>query len=258
MEKEILDEIRQLRFAITKILGTSDKPHDLQFPIEVLEKAEKEYQRLTIERGEWVAESDIKKIIKSASWRSGKFIREHFQFNNYFTKGKTYFYNRTDLQKLSDELKNRNIDLSRYMELLESEEKFRIQVAKAEQKRTGKTVTFIVPDDVQDITSTPVKPPSREVIRQDIKNLKREFRQSNLDDYIDIYRDSYAMMKEAYWFNKYLEPSIKSKCNSWIKEFNYANDALKKVKEVEKERKALGLDKELKDDSVNNAQINSL
>jgi hypothetical protein len=242
MEKEILEEIRQLRYAITKILGTSDKPHDEQFPIEVLDQAEKEYQKLCIERGEWVEEYNIDKVIKSASWRAGKFIREHFQFTNYYKKGKAHYYNKTDLKKLGEELKKRNIDLSRYIELLESEDKFRLQVAKAKDNMKEQTVTFIVPDDVQDITSTPPKPPARDIIKQDIKNLKRQFRQNNFDDYIDIYRDRHAMMKHIYYFDKYIEPGKKSQCNKWIRDFNYANDALSKVKELEKERASLGLD----------------
>jgi hypothetical protein len=236
MEKEIYHELKQLREAVAKLVGTFNKPSSEQFSIEALEKAAKDFQKLSIERGEWVEESNIEKIIKSAPWRAGKFLREHFGFSNYFKKGSTYYYNKSDLQNLAQELKNRNVDLERYIEYLEDQAKFKALIEKAEQNKKEKTVTFFIPDDAEDITTLAAKPPSREIVKEDIKNLRKEFRQSDLDNYIDIYRDKYAMMKKIYWFDKYLEPGLKSRCNKWIKDFNYANDALEKVKLSEKER----------------------
>ena len=152
MEKEFLDELRQLRVAISKVVGTSNKPPGQQFSIEALEKTEKEFQKLSIERNEQVEERNIEKIIKSAPWDAGKFIREHFKFSNLFKKGVTHFYNKSDLQSLAQELKNRNIDLERYMEYIVSEAKFKADLEKCIQNKKEKIVPFIVPDDVHDKT----------------------------------------------------------------------------------------------------------
>lgn len=236
MEKEIYNELKQIREAITKVVGTFNKSSSEQFSIEAIENAAKDFQKLSIDRGEWVEEGNIEKIIKSAPWFAGKFLREHFKFSNYFKKGKSYYYNKSDLQNLAQELKNRNIDLERYIEYIEDQAKFKALIEKAEQNKKEKTITFFIPDDAKDITSLAAKPPSKEIVKEDIKNLKREFRQGGLDDYVDIYRDKHAMIKKIYWFDKYLESGIKSRCNKWIKDFNYANNALEKVKQSEKER----------------------
>jgi hypothetical protein len=239
MEKEIYNELKAIREAITRIVGTYNKPSTEQFSIEALDKAAKHFQKLSIERGEWVEEGDIEKIIKSAPWRAGKFLREHFMFSNYFKRGQAYYYNKSDLQAFAQELKNRNIDLKRYIEYVEDEAKFNAAMEKAAENKKEKTVTFFIPDDVHDITSSAAKPPPRDIIKEDIKNLKREYRQNDFDEYVDIYRDKHAMLKKIYWFDKYLEPGIKSRCNKWIKDFNYANDALEKVKQAEKERASI-------------------
>ena len=38
-------------------------------------------------------DSDIHKVIRKAPWRAGKFIIEKFQFTNYFTRGRTLYFN---------------------------------------------------------------------------------------------------------------------------------------------------------------------
>jgi hypothetical protein len=237
MENEILHEIQELRLAITKVVGTSNKQTSEQFSSEALDKAAEEFQQLSIERGEWIEENNIDKIIKGATWRAGKFIREHFKFNNYFQKGRNYYYNKIDLQKLARELKERNVDLGRYIEYLEDEAKFKAFLDKAKENKKGKKFPYEIPEDLHDIVTSPAKPPARDIIRTDIKNLKRKFRQYGLDDYIDVYRDKYAMMKYIYFFDKYMEPTIRSRCKKWVKDFNYANTALETVNQHEKERK---------------------
>jgi 2-keto-4-pentenoate hydratase/2-oxohepta-3-ene-1,7-dioic acid hydratase in catechol pathway len=71
--------------------------------------------------------------------------------------------------------------------------------------------------------------PEASVIREDIKRLKEEFFQYKLSDYIDIYKDNYAMTKFIYHFEKYLEPGLKRRCKKWCDDFNYANHALEEV-----------------------------
>lgn len=49
MQKEILLEIKELRTALTQVLGISALPPDQQFLKEALNKAAKEFQKLNIE-----------------------------------------------------------------------------------------------------------------------------------------------------------------------------------------------------------------
>ena len=87
MEEKILMEISKLRTAIAKVVGTSNKSSAEQFSKEALDKAALEFQKLSIERGEWIEDSGISKIIKSAPWYAGKFIREQFKLTTIFRKG---------------------------------------------------------------------------------------------------------------------------------------------------------------------------
>ena len=48
MQNEILAEIKELRTALTQVLGISDLPPDQQFLKEALNKAAKEFQKLNI------------------------------------------------------------------------------------------------------------------------------------------------------------------------------------------------------------------
>ena len=110
MEKEILSEIRQLKAAISKLIGTSELPAKEQFSKESLDKAAKQFQKLSIERGEWIEEYIIDKYKKNARHRAGIFIRQEFGFSNYFKRGHSYYYNKQDLIALGKELKARNVD----------------------------------------------------------------------------------------------------------------------------------------------------
>lgn len=72
--KEILFEIKQSKAAISKLIGTSELPSKEQFSKEALDKAAKQFQKLSIEKGEWVEEYNIDKYIKNARHRAGAFI----------------------------------------------------------------------------------------------------------------------------------------------------------------------------------------
>lgn len=231
MQKEILLEIKELRTALTQVLGISDLPPDQQFLKEALNKAAKEFQKLNIERGQWVADHSVGKYIKNAGYRAGAFIRQEFGFSNYFKRGQTYYYSKKDLISLGKELKERNVDLGRYMEFIEDRTKFKKYVSEAAQNNKGKlkNKSYKLPADVNNITTSPPPMPGASVIREDIKRLKEEFFQYKLSDYIDIYKDNYAMTKFIYHFEKYLEPGLKRRCKKWCDDFNYANHALEEV-----------------------------
>ena len=231
MQKEILSEIKELRTALTQVLGISDLPPDQQFLKEALNKAAKEFQKLNIERGQWVADHSVGKYIKNAGYRAGAFIRQEFGFSNYFKRGQTYYYSKKDLISLGKELKERNIDLGRYMEFIEDRTKFKKYVSEAAQNNKGKlkNKSYKLPAEVNNITTSPPPMPEVSVIREDIKRLKEEFFEYKLSEYIDIYKDNYAMTKFIYHFEKYLEPGLRRRCKKWCDDFNYANHALEEV-----------------------------
>ena len=231
MQKEILSEIKELRTALTQVLGISDLPPDQQFLKEALNKAAKEFQKLNIERGQWVADHSVGKYIKNAGYRAGAFIRQEFGFSNYFKRGQTYYYSKKDLISLGKELKERNVDLGRYMEFIEDRTKFKKYLSEAAQNNKGKlkNKSYKLPAEVNNITTSPPPMPEASVIREDIKRLKEEFFEYKLSEYIDIYKDNYAMTKFVYHFEKYLEPGMKRRCKKWCDDFNYANHALEEV-----------------------------
>jgi hypothetical protein len=231
MEKEILSEIKQLKSAISKLIGTSDFPIKEQFSKEALDKAAKQFQKLSIERGEWVEEYSINKYIKNAGYRAGAFIRQEFSFSSYFKRGQSYYYNKKDLIVLGKELKARNVDLGRYIGYIEDQAKFKKYLAIASENVKGKkkSKAFQLPYDLKDIATSPAKAPSASIIRDDLARLKEEFFKYNLSDYIDIYKGNHAMIKLIYHIEKYLEPELKKRCKRWCDNFNYANHALELV-----------------------------
>jgi len=100
MDNQILKEIKEVRLLLSKMIGTSELPEEQKFSKEALDKAAVEFKALSLQHGEWI--SDISKIIKGAPYGSGKFIVEHLGFNNYFTRGKTRYFNRKDLMALNN------------------------------------------------------------------------------------------------------------------------------------------------------------
>lgn len=236
METNILEEIREIRMILSKITGTKDLPEEDKFSEEALEKAAKEFQNMVIKRGEWISNNDLYQVFKDAAWKTDKFIIEKFGFNNYFMRGRTIYFNKKDLIALRNELKERRIDLNRYMELIEDQEKFEQSLTNLESTRgKGKKKSFHIPEELQDIETKPYLI-AEEIIRKDIEGLKAEFNIKKLIDYIDIYhKGTYAMFKEQYWFDKYLEPGKRKECKNWIERFNYANHAFEKMKEIQQQ-----------------------
>ncbi len=233
MDNQILKEIKELRRLLSKLIGTSDLPEKQRFSTLALDKAAEEFKSLSIQHGEWI--SDISKIIKGAPYDSGKFIIEKFGFNNYFTRGKTKYFNRKDLMALNNELKKRNINLARYIELINDQEKFKKYIESA-QKGEKKGKHFQLPEGLKDVQTSSCPPPPLEIIQNHIDTLKVEFEKFKLVEYIDLYEDStYAMVKYEYYFDRYLDASKKKQCRKWCEDFNYADHSLKKVIELKNE-----------------------
>lgn len=229
MQKNILTEIQELKRVITLLIGVSDLPFEEQFSKPALDKAAKQFQKLNIERGDWVSESDFNKYIKKASYGSGKFIITQFKFTNYFKKGNTHYFNKLSLIELANALKERNIDFERYRELVEDQTKFKKSLTSAAENKKGKRKSFEIEDNLKDITTSPIPPPPAETIRQDLIRLKEDFFKLKFSDYIDIYKNNHAMLKFMYHFEKYLEQGLKKRCKKWCEDFNYANNALEQI-----------------------------
>lgn len=233
-QEQILNEIKELKSIIAKLLGLSSPSTENPFSTEALEKAAKDYRKLSIERGEWVSSHEIDKHIKSASYNPANFIIRELEFSNYFKRGSTYYFNKQDLIALAKELKDRNIDLGRYEELKADQEKFKKYLENASQNKKGKKA-FKLPKDVKDIISVPAKIPPVEELKADLKKLREEYLQYKLIEYIDIYRDSYAMSKHLYYIQKYIEPDVRKRINKWVTDFNNVNHLLTESK-VKKEK----------------------
>jgi hypothetical protein len=234
MESQILKEIRDVRNLLSKLIGTSEMPKRIQFSEKVMDKAAKEFKKLSSLRREWVKGYDISKIIRTAPYDSAKFIITKFRFNNYFKRGQTYYFNRKELIALNNELKIRSIHLGRYMELLKDQEKFNKYVESTlDMKGLKKRKRFYIPEGHKNIETSPYPPPSEDIVNKHIASLWEEFHENKLADYIDIYRDNtWAMFKFEYHFDRYLKPELKKRCKKWCDDFNYANHALKKIFEL--------------------------
>jgi hypothetical protein len=227
---KIWAELKEIRRLLARLVGTADLLPEEQFSVEALDRAAKEFQKLSMERGEWIADQDIDKIIKKAPYRAGKFIISEFKFSNYFRKGHTYYFKKKDLAALAEELKKRNIDLKRYMELKESQQAFEKDMALILQNKAGKKAkAYHLPPYLSNITTTPPKLPPVELVREDLKNLKAEFFEHKLSEYIDIYKDNYAMLKSMYYYQRYIDPAIRRRCQRWCDNFRIANKVLEEI-----------------------------
>jgi hypothetical protein len=235
MQKQLVVELKEIKSILAKMVGIGDSIEPT-FSEEALNKAAKDFQKLCIQRGDWVKEDDIKKYIPKAPWRAGTFIRTEFKFSNYIKKGREHYYSKNHLIALGKELKERNVDLGRYMELIEDKANFQksLEVLAKSKKQKGRNKPYQLPTGMKDITTSDIPNPSVDLVKQDIANLKDEFHQNKYSEYIDIYRNGHAMMKHIYWFQKYLEPGLKNRCKKWCENFNYANEALTRMK-VKKE-----------------------
>jgi|GEM_PF-1119454 hypothetical protein len=219
--KEILKELKELRSMIAKLTGIPDQSGKKSFSPEAVEKAAKEFQKLIIERDEWVDSYNISKYIKGAPYNVGTFIRDEFNFTNYFKRGRNYYYFRDDIIALGKVLKKRNVNLGRYMELKADQQKLEGYIASVFQNKGEKSKKrkFKVPKALMDINSTPPKLPAPEVLKAELEKLKEEFIQLKLSEYIDIHK-GYAMSKHLWDIHKFIEPKVRRRIHIWVSDFN--------------------------------------
>ena len=76
MSKEILQEIRDLKLLLEKIIGLDKETPDKKYSEESLNNAQKLYLKMSIERG--------------TSWNPASFIRKEFEFTNWIKRGHEY------------------------------------------------------------------------------------------------------------------------------------------------------------------------
>ena len=229
-EAKIYTELKQLRNLLAKVVGTHDLTKREQFSKDAIKKAAAEFRKLQTERGEWISQDDISKIIRSAPYSCGKFIIEKFDFKNYFIQGRyNYYFSKKDLLALNKELKTRKINLGKYMELEEDKGKFHKYLEDLKQGNR-KRPRFKIPDELKNIESQPYNHPPKENVLKHIDELQEEFENDKLIEYIDVFDDKYAMFKQIYYFDRYLNPIVKKQCNKWCFEFNYAQNALREIK----------------------------
>lgn len=237
MEPTVFAELQAIKQLLSVLVGTSSQPEETRFSTEALDQAAVAFKTMQIARGEWVEERSIDHYIKSATWNSGKFIREVFAFTAVTKRGHKTLYSKKELTLLAEELTARNIHLGRYQEFLADKAAFDKRVAKeatsgknalpAKKNKGGRA--YQLPSGLKNIATTPIPPPDPDTVRQDLARLKQEFKDAKLDAYVDVYKGTYAMLRHIYSFQKYLEPGLKRRCMKWCEEFNYANHALELI-----------------------------
>ncbi|GLU51532.1 hypothetical protein [Dyadobacter frigoris] len=62
---------------------------------------------MAIKRGEWIDDGDLSRYFKGV-YNGAKFIRETFGFNDYFTKGKSYYYRKSSSERIANTTKLKN------------------------------------------------------------------------------------------------------------------------------------------------------
>ncbi len=95
---------------------------------------------------------------------------------------------------------------------------------------------FKIPEELKDIITSPGKRPDIGVMKKALQKLKDEFFEKKFSEYIDIYKDNYAMVKQIYYFEKYLEPKIRLRYSRWCNEFNLVNRILEEITKKKPEK----------------------
>jgi len=235
-EEKILSELRQVKRLLTVLLGTEDLPTKEKFSRAAITKAASEFKKMQADRGEWIASGDVSEIIKHAPYNPATMLIEEFHFTNYFKRGSTYYFKKKDLLDFNRELKERNINLKKYDELLRDKEKFQKYVDSIHAEKGSKSRRrFMIPENLRDIFSKPYSPPNEELVRNEINALWEEYEKYDLSEYVDLYyKNTYAMFKYIYHWDRYINPQVKKHCKGWCEKFNYANEALKRTLEIKK------------------------
>jgi len=238
MEDKILNELKQIRQLLSELIGTAELPASEKFSKEAIAKAAKEFRKMSIERGEWISSDNINTVIKNVPWAyPGKFIIEQFGFKNYFRHMNKLYLNKKDLIALSQELKERNINIKEYADLLADQSKFRIRVTSINLS-TGakKSLHYKIPDELRNINSKPYSPAIEQLAKNEIETLMQDYKQFDLSVFINLHQGkTYALFKYESDLERYIEPKLRTYYEDWCFRFNYANDALKRILEIKAE-----------------------
>lgn len=239
MRKSALNEILKVKEILSHIVGTTDLPAPQKFNKAALDKAAKWFAKMVQVEKQWVKGYEVSKYFKDCySNETGKFIREEFGFSNYYNKGGATFYNKKDLIKLSEELKARNVNLLKYMELKKGQahiEKKLMDVAiknRDERIKRKRKKNYTIPDELKNITLSDYKLPDRNVVERDIENLMIEFKNGNYEQYIYNCADS-ACIKYDDTIRNYLKGVNGTLYRKWCSNFNKAKHALKLIDEYQ-------------------------
>jgi hypothetical protein len=151
----VQQDIAQMKQLLTTIVGSADRSVENPFSEEVMNKIAKDFLKLSIERGDWVKDDDIRKIVKTAPYNAGSFLRKEFAFSNWYRHGHHHYYCKKDLIAFNEQLQHHNIDLERYREMLDDKRSFerRMEKRNADGKIKRGSKLFQFPKGVKDITT---------------------------------------------------------------------------------------------------------
>src|SRR5580658_8020630 len=150
----LLEELQELKSILSIVIGTADRVGEDRFSTEAIQEAAKLFQKMSIERGDWVSEKALEQYLGPCPWSAGAFIRKEFAFTSWVKKGREYRYSKKDLVAFGQELKAHNIDLKRYQEFLDDKAAFDKKAAKAPAATAAKGKTYHFPRGVKNITTT--------------------------------------------------------------------------------------------------------
>lgn len=233
-EDTIANELRQIRNILSELIGSSDLPAKERFSREAIEKAAVEFRNLQTERGEWIRNGEIDDVIKHANYNSGRILIDQFEFKNYFTRGRTPYFNKKDLIELDKELKKKNINLTIYDELLRDKEKFQKYIDSIPKKSGPKPKkNFRIPEGLENVFSVPYSLQIEDKVYEELDGLMEDYKKFNLSEYVGLFeKKTHAMFKYDYNLDRYLKPELKKFCKDWCFKFNYAQSALKRLHEL--------------------------
>ena len=225
----ILKELAEVRELLADLIGTKGLPKKAKFSKEAINKAAIEFKKLSTQKGKWISGHEVSYLFKDSPYDTGNFIVENFEFTNYFVRGRSRIYNKKDILALRDELRNRNVDLAKYIELVRDKEKFQKYVDSAKK---NKRASFIIPDELRDVQPSAYHTPSVSTVQARVKTLLEVFRILGFEKHIDLFENStYALYKFNGALDDFIDPETKGKCLKWCLDFNYANRALRLIEE---------------------------
>lgn len=228
--EELSRQMEELKALILQLLNKPQPQAPDSWSKDKVNASAEKFQQMKKARSEWLKDDDLEKYLPGGDHRSGSFIRKEFEFNNWIKDGYHYLYAKKDIIELGKELKERDVNLEVYMDYTYSQKEFEKKiVALGDKKKVKPGKAYRLLDDVRNFQSEPVPTPDINLIKADLERLQKEFLDGKLGQYVDVFKNSYAMMKSMYWYNKYLDDKIRKTCRKWIDDFNYASNAWQKA-----------------------------